>query len=97
MIKKLGVIHREVESGEILADTSKMSAARRAKSRSDRSSLWRTPLLCPLNGRFELFPFGKPGSYPQPLRSPAPGGRRSGAMDNSLPVRWTMNQSLYRW
>ena len=25
---------------------------------------------------------GNPGSYPQPLRSPAPEGRRSGAMDN---------------
>lgn len=29
--------------------------------------------------------FWKPGSYPQPLRSPAHLGRRSGAMDNSLP------------
>jgi hypothetical protein len=25
------------------------------------------------------------GSYPQPLRSPAPEGRRSGAMDNFRP------------
>ena len=72
--KKLGVIQREVESGEILADTVKMSAARRAKSRSDRSSLWITPLLYPLSARFGLFLFGKPGSYPQPRCSPAPWG-----------------------
>jgi len=85
--KNLGVIHREVESGEILADTSNMSAARRAKSRSDRSSLWRTPLLYPLKARFGLFPFRKPGSDPQPRRSPAPWGRRAEAMDNSLPAR----------